>query len=98
MVAAVLGWLGTAGTFAAYLLVSRGRLQANSRRYALLNVVGGLLGGTASLLYQAWPSAASNFVWALVGIQMLTRSGSITSMWTLLPRVARHKRRSARCP
>ena len=38
------------------------------RRYALLNVVGGLLGGTASLLYQAWPIAVSNFVWALVGI------------------------------
>ena len=68
MMAATLGWLGTAGTFFAYLMVSRGWLPAHSRRYATMNIVGGILGGTASVLYGAWPSAASNFVWALVGL------------------------------
>lgn len=72
MIAAALGWLGTAGTFMAYVMVSRGWLSANSRRYATLNIVGGLLGGTASVIYGAWPSVASNFIWAAVGIVTVT--------------------------
>jgi hypothetical protein len=68
MLAASLGWLGTAGTFVAYLLLWRGRLTAQSRRYALLNVTGGLMAGLASASYGAWPSAVSNFVWAAVGL------------------------------
>jgi len=68
MLAASLGWLGTAGTFVAYLMLWRGRLTAQSRRYALLNVAGGLMAGAASASYGAWPSAFSNFVWAAVGL------------------------------
>ena len=34
----------------------------------LLNTSGGLLAGTAAVLYGAWPSAASNFAWALIGL------------------------------
>lgn len=56
----------------AYVMVSRGWLAANSRRYATLNIVGGLLGGVASVLYGAWPSAASNFIWAVVGLITIT--------------------------
>jgi hypothetical protein len=67
MIAATLGWLGTAGTFFAYLMVSRGSLAADSSRYAMLNLVGGALGGSACVVYGAWPSVASNFVWAAVG-------------------------------
>lgn len=68
MIAATLGWVGTVGTLLAYLMVSRGWLQSNSRRYAMLNIVGGMLGGSAGALYGAWPSAVSNFVWAAVGV------------------------------
>lgn len=71
MTAAVLGWVGTIGTLMAYLLANRGRLSINSRRYAMVNAVGGVLSGTASTLYGAWPSAAANFVWALVGAHAL---------------------------
>ncbi|MGB3485188.1 MAG: hypothetical protein WBB07_23605 [Mycobacterium sp.] len=67
MAAAALGWLGTVGTFVAYLLVSRGRLHANSWRYGSLNVIGGTLAGVAAILYGAWFSVASNFVWAAIG-------------------------------
>jgi hypothetical protein len=67
MIATALGWIGTVGTFVAYLLVSRGHLNANSRRYGSLNMVGGLLGGSAAVVWGAWPSAASNFVWAVIG-------------------------------
>jgi len=58
MLAAALGWLGTAGTFLAYAMLWRGRLGSESRRYATLNMVGGLMGGSAAALYGAWPSAA----------------------------------------
>ncbi|MBC2640732.1 MULTISPECIES: hypothetical protein [unclassified Rhodococcus (in: high G+C Gram-positive bacteria)] len=71
MTAAVLGWVGTIGTLMAYLLANRGRLSIKSRRYAMVNAVGGVLSGTASALYGAWPSAAANFAWALVGTHAL---------------------------
>lgn len=67
MLAAALGWLGTAGTFGAYLLLWRGRVASDSLSYALLNTVGGLLGALASGWYGAWPSVASNGVWAVLG-------------------------------
>jgi hypothetical protein len=68
-VTAALGWLGMGGTFLAYLLLSRGRLASESFTYAMLNAVGGLLGGAASVAYGAWPSAVSNLVWAMLGLQ-----------------------------
>ncbi|MEN0138661.1 MAG: hypothetical protein AAGC80_26135 [Rhodococcus sp. (in: high G+C Gram-positive bacteria)] len=71
MTAAVLGWVGTIGTLMAYLMANRGRLSIKSRRYAMVNAVGGVLSGTASALYGAWPSAAANFAWALVGAHAL---------------------------
>lgn len=67
MLAAVLGWLGTIGTFVAYIMLTRGRLTSASLRYGALNTVGGLLGGTATALYGAWPSSAANFLWAALG-------------------------------
>lgn len=70
--AAALGWIGTVGTFAAYLLLWRGRIASDSVSYALMNTIGGLLGGTASAVYGAWPSVASNVVWAAVGAHSIT--------------------------
>ncbi|GLY28780.1 hypothetical protein [Kineosporia sp. NBRC 101731] len=65
--AAMLGWLGTMGTFGAYVLLSRGRWTATSLRYSLLNAIGGMAGGIASSMYGAWPSAVSNLLWAAIG-------------------------------
>lgn len=71
MIAAVLGWVGTVGLLATYVLVSRGRLAVTSLKYVSVNAVGGLLAGTASALYGAWPGAASNYVWAAVALHTL---------------------------
>lgn len=71
MVAAALGWLGTVGTFVAYVLLVRGRITAGSAQYAAMNVGGGVLAGSASAVYHAWPSVASNLVWAVVGAHTL---------------------------
>jgi hypothetical protein len=43
----------------------------SSLKYASMNALGGVLAGTASALYGAWPGAAANFVWAVVGIHTL---------------------------
>jgi hypothetical protein len=64
MIAATLGWVGTVGTFGAYVLLSRGLWHATSIRYAALNGVAGLLGAIGSSLYGAWPSVVSNLLWA----------------------------------
>ena len=67
MIAALLGWVGTIGTIAAYVLMTNGKLVATSRRYAAMNVVGGLLAGVSATAYAAWPSVVSNLVWASIG-------------------------------
>lgn len=66
MIAAALGWVGTIGTFGAYVLLSRGLWHATSVRYAALNGVAGLLGAIGSSLYGAWPSVVSNVLWSAV--------------------------------
>lgn len=82
MVEAALGWLGAGGTFLAYILVSRGTLVAESKGYALLNCCGGSLAATSAVLYEAWPSAVSNLLWAGIGLVTfitVTRKSSGTS-------------------
>jgi hypothetical protein len=69
VIAAVMGWIGTVGTIGAYVMLSRGRWNSASLRYAALNGVGGLLCGGASAAYGAWPSVASNVVWSAVALQ-----------------------------
>lgn len=64
-----MGWLGTVGTFSAYLLLSRGLLDSTSIWYAVMNMIGGALGGLACAAYGTWPAATSNFVWAAIGAQ-----------------------------
>lgn len=71
MLAAVLGWVGTIGTIGAFALHSTGRMSSLSVRYALLNVVGGLLASAGAGLYGAWPNAASNLIWAGLGLRAL---------------------------
>jgi hypothetical protein len=61
--------MGTAGSIGAYLLLTRGRWQASSLRYAVLNGVAGLLGASASAVYGAWPSAVSNLLWTCISVQ-----------------------------
>lgn len=68
MIAAAMGWIGTIGSISAYILLSRGQLRATSLRYSALNGIAGGLGGCASAVYGAWPSAASNLLWSAVAV------------------------------
>jgi len=71
LIAAALGWVGTVGTFVAYILLVRGRITAASTSYAAMNLGGSVFAGTASFVYHAWPSVASNVVWGAVGVHTL---------------------------
>jgi hypothetical protein len=90
MLVAALGWLGTVGTFMAYAMLWKGSVTPESRRYAALNVAGGLMGGSACVLYGAWPSAASNFAWAALALYAsiaanLRRRPDLTASETPVP-------------
>ena len=69
MIASAIGWVGTIGSICAYLLLSRGRWHATSLRYSFLNLVAGVLAGSASALYGAWPSVGSNLLWCAIAVQ-----------------------------
>lgn len=68
MLEAILGWVGTAGSLVAYTLLVRGRLAPRSQLYLGMNAAAATLAGTASVIYGAWPSAASNFVWVIMSV------------------------------
>lgn len=69
MIAAAMGWIGTLGSICAYVLLSRGRWTPTSLRYSAVNGVAGVLAGTASALYGAWPSVAANVIWTCIAVQ-----------------------------
>jgi hypothetical protein len=71
MIAAALGWIGTIGTIGAYVLLTRGTFGATSIRYSALNGLGGVLGAVGSSAVGAWPSVASNLLWAAIAGQTI---------------------------
>ena len=66
----VIGWLGAAALLAAYALVSAKRLDGDSMRFQLLNLLGAVFLIINSAYYGAYPSAFVNVVW--IGIAVAT--------------------------
>ena len=64
----VLGWIGTVGTFTAYVLMLRGSWLPTTKRYLWFNTVGGLFAMGSAIAFGAWPSVVSNLVWAAMGL------------------------------
>jgi hypothetical protein len=79
----IIGWIAALLILAAYALLTAGKLQAQSRAYQWMNV----LGAAGFILNSGWngaiPSAALNVVWAGIGLAALWRiahrKGSSTS-------------------
>ena len=78
----VIGWAAALMILAAYALLTAGKLEARSRAYQWLNVLGAL----GFIINSGWngaiPSAALNIVWAGIGLAALwqiARKGSSTS-------------------
>jgi hypothetical protein len=58
-----------------YVLVSTGRLQGQSRTYQWLNVIGAVGFVINSGWNGAYPSAAVNVIWAMIGLATLWQLG-----------------------
>jgi hypothetical protein len=67
----IIGWVGAVALLAAYGLVSAKRLEGNSVRYQLLNLLGGGLLILNSFYYGAYPSVGVNVVWIVIAIVTL---------------------------
>lgn len=65
------GWAAAALILAAYAMLSLGRVDARSRLYQWMNIVGAAGFVLNSGWKQAWPSAALNVVWMGIGIYTL---------------------------
>jgi hypothetical protein len=70
----VIGWLGMALLISAYGLVTAGRLHGPGLTFQLMNLFGGAFLMVNSAYYSAWPSAALNLVWVVIGLVGLTRA------------------------
>lgn len=70
----VVGWLGMALLISAYALVTTGRLHGPGLAFQLMNLFGGGFLMVNSAYYGAWPSAALNLVWVVIGLFGMTRA------------------------
>ena len=70
----VVGWLGMALLISAYALVTAGKLHGPGMTFQLMNLFGGGFLMINSAYYGAWPSAALNLVWVVVGLVGLSRA------------------------
>jgi len=68
MIAAAMGWIGTAGSLSAYILLTQGRWHPTSLRYSALNFTAAGLAASASAVYGAWPSVGSNLLWSCIAL------------------------------
>ncbi|GAB6985701.1 CBU_0592 family membrane protein [Nocardioides pyridinolyticus] len=70
----VVGWLGMALLVSAYALVTAGRMPGTGLLFQLMNLSGGAFLMVNSAWYSAWPSAALNLVWVVIGVVGLARA------------------------
>jgi hypothetical protein len=63
----IAGWAGAVLILAAYALLSAGKLTGSSLAYQGMNVVGAAGFAINGWWHGAWPSAALNVLWLLIG-------------------------------
>lgn len=68
-----IGWLGAAALLIAYLLLSKGRLNASSRLYHSLNLLGGVGLGINTYMNHSYPATLVNIIWTTIAVYSLIR-------------------------
>ncbi len=68
-----IGWIGSLMLIAGYWLNSKGKIDAQSISYQLLNVIGSVLLIVNTIYYGAYPSSAVNIIWVFIGIFYITK-------------------------
>jgi hypothetical protein len=69
----IVGWLGTFLIIFAYFSISSGRLNATSKKYQLLNLIGAIFVGLNVFHQNAWPAFTLQIVWAIIAIISLVK-------------------------
>ncbi|GLW09149.1 hypothetical protein Misp01_42780 [Microtetraspora sp. NBRC 13810] len=69
----MIGWAGAALLLVSYMLVSTARVSGDGAAYQVLNLAGSAGLMVNSAYFAAWPSAALNVIWCLIGTVVLSR-------------------------
>jgi len=64
----IIGWVGMILILVAYFLLTSKKLKENSKKYHLLNLVGGLLIVINALSHNAYPPATLNIIWSIIAV------------------------------
>lgn len=67
----IIGWFGSILLISAYLLVSRKKVDAQSKTYQSMNVVASFCLIINTGYYGAYPATSLNVVWVLMGLYFL---------------------------
>ena len=70
----IIGWVGSLALIFAYWSVSKKRISPQSFIYHSLNIVGSLLLIVNTWYYGAFPSAAVNIIWVIIGLIYINKS------------------------
>ena len=68
----ILGWLGAACVVIPYGLVATGRIAGTTTIYRAANIVGGVFLMLNTWYHAAYPSAAVNILWIVIGVYAMT--------------------------
>jgi hypothetical protein len=71
----IVGWIGTFLLLTAYVLVSFKKLEGDSIRYQMMNVVAGLCLVTNTLYHGAYPPSFLNAVWSIIAVVAIITIG-----------------------
>ena len=69
----ILGWIGSLLLVTAYWLNSKNLINAQTRAYQLLNIIGSLTLMINTFYYGAYPSSSVNIIWLLMGLYHITK-------------------------
>ena len=64
----ITGWAGSICVLAAYGMLSTHKVNAHSKLYQALNIIGSLCLIINTFFYSAYPSAFVNIVWLIIAI------------------------------
>jgi hypothetical protein len=70
----IIGWVGSILLITAYWLNSNNKVNAQSVVYQCLNIVGSICFIVTTVYHEAYPPAALNVVWVLIGIYYLAQN------------------------
>jgi len=71
----IAGWIGMVVILAAYGMVSAKRMEGDSLRYQVLNIIGAGLLTYNSYYFHAYPSVVVNLVWVIIGSYTMAHKG-----------------------